>query len=95
MEINRKSTMIFIVHVLNLCNYFMAKEDEKIQSGMMKKYIVKMMKHTVQVLKKKKTVLLFDVTATESRIQSALWWPMGTTVSTAQNSGTILTLTKT
>lgn len=86
--------MIFIVHVLNLCNYFMAKEDEKIQSGMMTKYIVKLMKHSTRI-KKKKTVLLFDVTAKESRIQSALWWPMGTTVSTAQNSGTILTLTKT
>lgn len=86
--------MIFIVHVLNLCNYFMAK-DEKIQSGMMTKYIVKMMKHSISIKKKKKTVLLFDVTAKESRIQSALWWPMGTTVSIAQNSGTLLTLTKT
>lgn len=34
--------MIFTVHVLNLCNYSMAKEDEKIPSGMLKKYIVKM-----------------------------------------------------
>lgn len=45
--------MIFIVHVLNLCNYFMAK-DEKIQSGMMTKYIVKMMKHSISIKKKKR-----------------------------------------
>lgn len=48
-----------------------------------------MMKYSISIFKERNTLLTVDVTATESRKQSALWWPMGTTFSTAQNSGTI------